>query len=78
MGGIVTSCSGFASGPKSGKAVGSTSSMPGRLTTTIVASRAIPAGSRHVGSSTTLSAPTRKKRSSPGLSCRTAASVSTL
>ena len=46
MGGIVTSCSGFASGPKSGKAAGSTSSMPGRLTTTIVASRAIPRGSR--------------------------------
>ena len=47
-------------------AVGSTSSMPGRLTTTIVASRRSAPGSRQSGRSARLSAPIRKKSSSPG------------
>ena len=44
IGGIVTDRRGCVPGPKSGRLAGSTSSMPGRLTTTIVASRAMPAG----------------------------------
>ena len=53
-------------------------SMPGRLTTTIVASSAIRVGLRQWGRSARLSAPIRKKSSSSGRSRRIASRVSTL
>ena len=76
IGGTVTDASGFVPGPRSGRAAGSAA--PGRFTTTTVASRAIPSGSRHWGRSARLSAPIRKKRSSDGRSARRARRVSTL
>ena len=78
IGGMVTGTSGWEPGPKSGSFAGSTSSRPGRLTTTIVARRAMRAGSRQKGKSVRLSAPIRKKSSSSGWPRRMVSSVSTL